>query len=338
MNLASHRGMNPTEPSPLASAAPPAAHCGNCRQPMQAILFAGHYGRTVEIDLCAPCHLVWFDSLESVRLTGSGALALLTAMAAAHAEPHHTLRNARCPRCDGGIKTVHNVSRWGRTVQLECQRRHGAYQTFAQFLAEKGLIRPLTAADRAALARRADGLTCLNCGAPLGAQDERCSHCDSLPGMIDVARLAAALDPDGATEQHAIHRTTARHASLHCTACGAPLPEGHALQCSHCGATLAAGSLKEAQRSVSVLAEALRAHERSPAPHVRERKLAALEGDLSRRREWARQMEAEARGAGVDSADDDRSFWGEWNDWRERPLQTAAAAALVLFVWFLFWS
>src|SRR5690606_7025234 len=136
--------------------------------------------------------------MESVRLSGSGALALVTAMAAAHAEPHHTLAaDARCPRCAGGLKPVHNLSRWGRTLQLECRRRHGIYQTFAQFLSEKGLIRPLSAADRAALARRPDGLTCLNCGAPLGAQDERCSHCDSLPGMIDVARLAAALDPEG---------------------------------------------------------------------------------------------------------------------------------------------
>src|SRR5690606_4892128 len=167
-----------------------------------------------------------------------------------------------------------------------------------------------------------------------GARDERCSHCDSLPGMIDVARLAAALDPEGATEQHAVHRTAARHASLHCIACGAPLPDGQALQCGHCGATLAAGSLKEAQRGVAVLAEALRAHERSPAPHVRERRLAALEGDLSRRREWARQMEAEARAAGLDEGEEGGSFL---EDLRERPLQTAAAVALLLFVWFVFW-
>lgn len=324
--------MNSTELSPPASAA---VHCGNCRQPMQAITFAGHYGRTVEIDLCGPCHLVWFDSMESVRLAGSGALALITAMSAAHAEPHHTLADdARCPRCDGGLKPVHNVSRWGRTLQLECRRRHGIYQTFAQFLSEKGLIRPLSAADRAVLARRPDGLTCLNCGAPLGGSDERCSHCDSVAGMVDVARLAAALDPEGATEQHAVHRTAARHASLHCLACGAPLPEGQTLQCGHCGATLAAGSLKEAQRSVSTLAEALRAHERTPAPHVRERRLAILESDLPRRREWARQMEAEARGAGLDDREEGGSFL---DDLRERPLQTTAAVALLLFVWFVFW-
>ncbi len=323
-----------TLPEPAAPLVEAALRCGNCGGAMQAIVFAGHYGRSVEVDVCAPCHLVWFDALESVRLSGSGTLSLIDAMAAAHAVPHHTLGDARCPRCAGGVKPVHNVSRWGRTLQLECRRRHGAYQTFAQFLSEKGLIRPLTAADRAALARRSDGLTCLNCGAPLEASDVRCSHCDSLPGMVDVARLAAALDPDGATEQHAVHRTAARHASLHCVACGAPLPDGQPLQCGHCAATLAAASLREAQRSVGVLAQALRAHERSPAPHVRARKLAALEGDLSRRREWARQMEAEARSAGVDDADDGGSFLQQW---RERPLQTAAAVALLLFVWFVFW-
>ena len=46
----------------------------------------------------------------------------------------------RCPRCAGKLKIVHNQSRWGRSSQLQCMRRHGAYQSFAQFLEEKGLL------------------------------------------------------------------------------------------------------------------------------------------------------------------------------------------------------
>ena len=37
--------------------------CGNCGEPMLALPLAGHYGQQVEIDLCAPCHLVWFDPI-----------------------------------------------------------------------------------------------------------------------------------------------------------------------------------------------------------------------------------------------------------------------------------
>ena len=59
---------------------------------MQGIALEGHYGRTVEIDRCARCHLVWFDSVESVRLAGTGLLALLSNLAEAQSEPHVTLR------------------------------------------------------------------------------------------------------------------------------------------------------------------------------------------------------------------------------------------------------
>lgn len=299
---------------------------------MRRVALEGHYGRRVEIDLCAPCHLVWFDAIESVRLAGTGMLALLGEMAGAQREAHHVLgRDPRCPRCEGALKTVHNRSRWGPTLQFECVRQHGAYQTFAQFLSEKGLVRPLSSADRAALAQRG-GLHCLNCGAAMGPADARCTYCDATPGMVDVARLARALDPEGATESHPVHGTAARHSALECLACGAPLPQGRSAQCEQCGATLAVGQLSQAHQAVSVLERALREHASSPAPHVRARRLEALEGDLSRRREFARQMEAEA------NAYRDREGEGFWDGARERPWQFAAAAALLLLVWWLFYA
>jgi len=147
--------------------------------------------------------------------------------------------------------------------------------------------------------------------------------------MVDVARLARALDPEGATEAHAVHGTAARHASLHCVACGAPLPAGVAAQCGHCGATLAVGQLGQAHAAVKVLESALRAHEQSPAPHVRKRRLEGLDADLPRRREWARQMEAEAGDMSAQSGGDE-DFWG---DLRERPVTVVVLGALL--AWFL---
>ena len=129
--------MNPPLPAPPAKA----VVCGNCRQPMQVIGLPGHYGRTVEIDVCAPCHLVWFDLTETARLSGPALLELIGTMARAQSLPHEPLHaHAGCARCGGGLKTVHNRSRWGRSLQLECRIGHGAYQSFAEFLQEKGAV------------------------------------------------------------------------------------------------------------------------------------------------------------------------------------------------------
>ena len=89
--------------------------------------------------------------------------------------------------------------------------------------------------------------------------------------------------------------------------------------------------LAEAHRAVSVLDKALREHARSPAPHVRERRLRALEGDLARRRDWVREMEAET---GAEREPVERAFW---EDLTERPWHVGAAAALLLFVYFAFY-
>ena len=298
---------------------------------MQRLSLDGHYGQRVEIDRCGPCHLVWFDSVESVRLAGTGMLALLRDMAEAQREPHSALKaEARCPRCSNALKPVHNRSRWGPTLQLECRARHGAYQTFAQFLSEKGLIRRLSSADRAALTARSAGPSCLNCGAAMGSDDLRCTYCDSLPGLVDVARLAHAMDPEGATEALRVHGIAPRHASLHCLACGGALPTGLSASCTQCGATLAVAQLRDAVAAVGTLEGALRAHARSPAAHVKARRLAELDGDLGRRREWVRQMEMETEQGR--SRNGDAHFWA---DLRARPWTVAFAAALAVFAWFV---
>jgi hypothetical protein len=285
-----------SSPPPLYDTLP----CGNCGLPLRRLALQGHYTRPVEIDLCSPCHLLWFDSLESVRLTGASLLELIGAMAEAHAEPHRPLGDRlRCPRCSGALKRVANRSRWGPTEQLECLRGHGAWQTFAQFLSEKGYMRELTSADRAALLRVNSALACVNCGAPWAdAESGECRYCRSVPGLIDVARLARAVDPEDVTEGADLRKTLTRRHSFNCHACGAAIPEGELLQCPTCGATLASPDLRRAHAVLRSLAPALQAHLRSPAPHVRARRLDALRADVERRREWIRGMEESAAQAG----------------------------------------
>ncbi|HEY4958163.1 MAG TPA: hypothetical protein VII31_10145, partial [Caldimonas sp.] len=175
-------------------AAEPLLACGNCRQPMQRLTLAGHYGHTVDLDMCRGCDLVWFDDTETSQLSGTSLLELIGAMASSHDLPHGLLgADARCPRCAGTLQIVHNQSRWGHSSQLQCLRRHGAYQSFAQFLEEKGLLRPMSRIDRAKLLQDRGRIECVNCGGEVGKDDERCPFCHSVPSLLDVARLARAL-------------------------------------------------------------------------------------------------------------------------------------------------
>jgi hypothetical protein len=308
---------------------------------MQRLLLAGHYGRSIEIDLCAPCHLLWFDSLESVRLTGVSLLELLGAMAGAHGTPHHALgEDVRCPRCGGGLKRVHNRSRWGATQQLECRRGHGHWQTFAQFLSEKGYARELSAADRAVLLRADAALACVNCGAPLAASQSACTYCGSLAGLIDVGRLARALDPEDATERASVRQAAPQRHVFSCHACGAAVGGAAALSCDACGATLASPDLRQAFAALRTLEPALRAHERQPAPQVRARRLQALRGDVDRRRQWVQDMEQSARGAhpADEGPLDPREplFGAQPPPWLR--IVAWVLVALVVYAWFKGWG
>ncbi len=305
--------------------------CGNCGEPMQRLEAEGHYQRLVTLDICGGCHLVWFDEAETARLNGVGLLDLIGHMARLQPEPHHVLKpHVHCPRCAGPLKTVHNLTRFGRSLQLECARHHGAYQSFAQFMSEKGLVRPMTRIDRAALLRRDGRIACLNCGADIGAQDESCAYCGSQPGLFDVARLARALDPEDATTGHELHGKEADTVQRSCLACGAPMPEGESVQCPQCRATLAISRLADAYAQVRALSEALAAHARKPVAAVVQRRLAEQQASIERQRDWARRLEAQAREAqGQIGGADDR-------DWLEASRYEIVVAALLgLMLWWL---
>jgi hypothetical protein len=315
--------------------------CGNCGQPMAVLQLQGHYGRQVEVDLCAPCHLVWFDPVESARLAGPGLLALIGHMAQAQTLAHTSARpGMHCPHCRGPLHTVHNRTRWGPSLQQECAAGHGAWQTFGQYLSEKGLLRPMSSADRARA--HAGGATphCINCGGTLAAADDSCSWCGSTRALVDVARLARALDPEAATAGHPVHGMATAHTTLQCMACGAAQAADSGWQCVQCQATLTAPGLAQAHREVSALAPALQAHATRPAPHVVQQRLAAQQPALDRQRERARALQAEAdqqMGREAPAERDPQALLGalgqpftEWPHWAQG---VAVAGAVLLGLW-----
>lgn len=269
--------------------------CRSCGGAMQVQHLAGHYGKTVEIDLCGPCHLVWFDQVEQARLSGPGLLDLVGAMASAQSLPHRSLgAHLACLRCGRPTRTVHNQTRWGRSQQFECPQRDGAWQTFGQFLGERGLLRPMGSADRARALARDGALHCVSCGGTLGQADTACPWCSAAPALVDVARLARALDPEGATRDHAVHRSGATSTVLSCAACGAAQGADAGWSCQQCGATLTATGLAEAHRQVQAIGPALQAHVSNPSPEVVRQRLQAQSSGLDRQRERAAAMQAEA--------------------------------------------
>lgn len=105
--------------------------CPRCGDAMQHRALAAHLGRTVEVDHCSTCRLMWFDTLESVQLAllgwvellrelqvGSG-LALPAAGAATPARPH----------CASAFNTLHNRTGYGAFAARECPRGHGHLHT-----------------------------------------------------------------------------------------------------------------------------------------------------------------------------------------------------------------
>lgn len=239
--------------------------CSNCARPLRALTLDGHYGRPVEIDVCDGCCLIWFDTVESVRLSGAGITALIGEIHAAMSGQAHpdaiTMTSGQhCAVCRAGLKRVFNASRFGRTSQLQCPNGHGYYQTYMLYLAEKGYVRPLLWADVRALTETGRQLFCANCGGDLPHRPlDACPYCQSAVGVLDPARLASAVNMKGRAaqgvptglpagfQQHAPAGAGVGAAAIavapqpdqpHCPACGGAIDATRDTACPHCQAII----------------------------------------------------------------------------------------------------
>jgi hypothetical protein len=316
----------------------PALTCTCCQKPLSVLNLEGHYGQSVEVDLCSTCHQVWFDSFESVRLSGLGWVQLLRQMLAAPKSQAVLAQPMRCVRCAGALRGIRNLTRFGRTAAQECLRGHGQYQSFALLLAERGLVRPLTSRDRQVILEEDREISCLNCGAQVvggmaakatNSQETLCAYCESPLVVVDLQRLSEALlvrHGDAIDVQEA-----AQHLSWACTGCGQSLDPTRDTRCPHCDHSVALPNLaavKPLLDRVEPLLKGKAPRQAKPWGH----KLASMRGDASatQAHRWWRHF-TDLSGAG--DASDWRSIVhspGGWRPW------LTALVAIAFFFYILF--
>jgi uncharacterized protein YbaR (Trm112 family) len=155
---------------------------------MDARVFDAHYGRSVELDVCHGCGLIWFDGRESVSLTPGAVLRLFAALDE-HRERRHPLpreASMACPRCRRALKATADRQRTTTFSYWRCPAEEGRLTTFFDFLREKNFVRPLSPERLAELRAYARPINCSACGAPIDlARESACPHCRAPLSMLD---------------------------------------------------------------------------------------------------------------------------------------------------------
>jgi len=173
-------------------------NCPACGGRMAGHTFEARLGRSVSIDLCPACQLLWFDHGESLQLTPASTLKLFGIIGDQAASGRRGVpAEMGCPRCGSRLGLAHDLQRNTRFQYWSCPDGHGRLTSFLDFLREKDFIRPLSPSQVEELRSRVKAVTCSNCGAPVDlAVGSTCSHCGSPLSMLDLeqaGRLVAQL-------------------------------------------------------------------------------------------------------------------------------------------------
>ena len=155
---------------------------------MTTVPLEGHLGVGLAVDLCAACHVFWFDARESLRLSPGSTLKLFRLIGDATASSGAAAATiVRCPRCRLRLLPVRDMQRSTTFHYLRCPQNHGRLTSFFDFLREKNFIQPLSAQQIEDLRRNVSIVNCSNCGAPIDlAGASSCEHCGSPLSMLDM--------------------------------------------------------------------------------------------------------------------------------------------------------
>ena len=158
---------------------------------MTSLALAGRLGTHVQIDVCHACHVLWFDRLESPRLTPGATLKIFRVIGEGTQASAMPIREPlKCPRCEVRMRLTHDRQRNTQFRYWRCLKDHGRLITFFDFLREKDFIRPLSPQQLADLRANVQTINCSNCGAPVDlVHKSACEHCGSPVSMLDVKQI-----------------------------------------------------------------------------------------------------------------------------------------------------
>ena len=158
---------------------------------MTALTLDGHLGATVDLDVCPACQVIWFDHLESLRLSPRGTLRLFQVIGErSQVSPSPLKQPMKCPRCDLRLLLTQDRQRNTPFRYWRCGREHGRLTTFFDFLREKDFIRPISPQQLAELRTHIQTIHCSNCGAPVDlAGASACAHCGTPISMLDLKQI-----------------------------------------------------------------------------------------------------------------------------------------------------
>jgi hypothetical protein len=100
-----------------------------------------------------------------------------------------------CPVCQEKLLLTHDWQRNTPFTYWRCDKEHGRFIGFFDFLREKDYIRPLSPQQIAKLRENIQILNCHNCGAPIDlAKASSCEHCHSPLSMLDMQQPQQMLE------------------------------------------------------------------------------------------------------------------------------------------------
>jgi hypothetical protein len=170
-------------------------NCPNCAQPMESHRFDRHGSGAVAIDLCYPCHVIWFDQSESVQLAPDGVIELFREIHR-HDKAERRPLDARlgCPRCRARLARTSDLSKSGPFTYYRCTAGHGRLTPFFQFLREKQFVRLLNPTEIAQVRAEIRQVQCSSCGAPVDLErGASCTHCGAPLAVLDADAVEKAV-------------------------------------------------------------------------------------------------------------------------------------------------
>lgn len=197
---------------------------------MTRTAFVSHTGQPLEIDICWPCHLIWFDGMESVALSASSVVDLFRQIHHHEADARNIVTNSpSCPVCADKLQQTSDLNRSGRFQYKRCGNGHGRASTFMQFLREKNFVRTLAPHEIKTLSAKVKQVRCSSCGASVNIEhDTSCTHCGSAIAVLDrdaVTKALATYDAQ-AREMETRRRDSSEVAWPSRTPESRPLPSG----------------------------------------------------------------------------------------------------------------